>query len=351
MIYYLTEGFSVCGYSERAHAIRWTRNYLERGRFKMVIDAADLPAAAAYVYNTFNGETARIDRCRYVRTGKGWRMATLEGSSLEAIFDGRVISPSSVRYGETLGIAKKLVELNASASANSGSIGGSYGVTGKSRAIAGLVLADNSQQPLYTGCMICQEFGGETLEEGLRTILSPFDLTYRILRAPGSAVLTFLVVRGEDRSGAGSAARVLFSEHLGECGIRENAQDFTRRYNCVIIGNSDYHSWREFPDGKPLRELFAQGPSKTSLSTVGATGNGMQYAAQQALNKANRPAAIELEIASNAYPRYRIDYDLGDLCMLHFPSRGIQGAMRLTSVEENSCSDGLLRLTFEASRV
>ncbi|MHB1151367.1 MAG: siphovirus ReqiPepy6 Gp37-like family protein [Eubacteriales bacterium] len=304
----------------------FTPSYYSAGSFFIVLgrDKHRYVKNASYIYNSETGVVGTIETISYKD------VLTVSGKLLEAILDSRVINDVINFSGEIEAVSRALVT--------------KYALTAP-RIISKLSLGDITG---FTSVVDIQPKLGDTLSLALRSILTPYEMSYACTYDYFNDEIKFKLYKGLDRTQAQNINTwAIFSADYENLIGSEYKRDITDFKNYVyIIAENDRTYGRvsveinNITPGDIRRELLV---NASSIKSKDDAGNTLSYQAfisaltaygQTELKKHSLVETVEGEVNGAGNLKYRRDYDIGDLCDIVIAELGLVWSARITEIDE-----------------
>ena len=327
-LYFLDGSFEpVTGAVDVFSSVVWSERYFENGTFTLHFPKELLPSVYDAVYVRTGVENGRMKcgRIAYVLTDdeNGDGECELGGYLLESLFDDRVIAGKGC-YTGTLTEA-----VHAAVADNLRDCGVVFGESA--------VIAD----------AVTLTFEWDTLSEWLYSVLRPFGASYRIELDPDGNVPVFRIVRGTDRSsGIGGTAsetynteQAVFSASFGNIASIRFERDTSGQKNVVYVeGAAGRVVTVDRSGGAPRREMYKKvsDVKPSDFSDTEAYTAALRMRGAEILANYEETVYVAAETDAGVFPRYGVDYALGDICDVADDTLGLAFGMRLTAVDDVS---------------
>ena len=304
----------------------WTKRWYEPGTFKTILPAEYFTQAdaATFIYNSDKNDYMLIDE---IELNTEDRTLTISGTSLEALFDWRVMySPTyySAHYEDSV---RFYVDIYATDSF--------FATLAFTNTPVTLATAKG-----YTDTGDAQTKAGAILSEQIRAIYKPLGWAYTLTKAAASANLVFDTVKGLDRRSTQSTnQQASFLSSRGDIGkviYRKNNKDYK---NYVFFRTTwPYESAGPVAEGSSYREYDASLTGEENRYIYFTGDKNYTTAQMDALCKAE---LTKYPVAENATGEispvcalvYGTDYSLGDYCDFVDSEFGISFSAQITAVD------------------
>ncbi|MHB1155058.1 MAG: siphovirus ReqiPepy6 Gp37-like family protein [Eubacteriales bacterium] len=304
----------------------FTPCYYSAGSFFIVLGKSKYPYVknASYIYNSKTGAVGIIDSVSYKD------VLTVSGKLLEAILDSRVINDVVNTSGGIETISRALVT--------------KYAITAP-RKITKMSLGDIAG---FSTIVDIQPKLGDTLSTALRSILTPYEISYTCIYDYLNDDIKFKLYKGLDRTQAQNINTwAVFSadyENLIGSEYKRDNTDF-KNYAYIVAENDDIYGRvsveiDNIVPGDIRRELFVNASSIKSKDDAGNTMSYQEFVSalttygQTELLKHSLVETVEGEIDGAGNLKYRRDYDIGDLCDIVIAELGLVWSARITEIDE-----------------
>ncbi|MBQ9718980.1 MAG: hypothetical protein IJV76_13400 [Clostridia bacterium] len=325
-LYFLDAQFEpVTGAVDVCSSIVWSERYFENGSFTLHFPKELLPSVYDAVYVRTGVENGRIKcgRIEYVITDDEEESGGCEmgGRLLESLLDDRILAGKGCCTGT-------LTE--AVCAAVSDNLRG-----------CGVVLGDSA----VIDDAVSLTYEWDTLSEWLYSVLRPYGASYRIELDPDRNVPVFRIVRGIDRSsGVGNTLtdhyntwQAVFSTSFGNISSIRFERDTSGQKNVVYVEGSDGTAVTvDVSGGGPKREMYksVSDVKPADFANVAAYTAALRMRGAEILANYTEVFHIAAETDTGVFPKYGVDYALGDLCDVADHALGLSFGMRLTAVDD-----------------
>lgn len=284
----------------------WTERWYEPGSFRLALPASHFLQAndAAFVYNRDVQNYMIIDE---IEVDSDAKIMTITGSSLESLFDWRVMYNPTYYTAHVEDTARAYVTIFATNSVMPTLAFVNTPIT--------LAAAKN-----YTESANIQTKAGILLSDAIRYIYKPLGWTYTLKRGAGAGLI-FNTVKGLDRSGIQTTnQRAMFFSSKGDIEnvvYTKNKKDY---HNYVFMRTTwNYDKSTETANGTRSREYNGalSGEERRFIYLTGEadyTTIQMDSLCKTELLKYPVSENITGEISPNCSLVYGTDYALGDWC-------------------------------------
>lgn len=334
------------GLIEEIKSFVWIRRYYEPGEMKLLLpySAANRELLQTGRLIRHFGECAEIEYIKLERDESGQETMEVCGRFLAAWLERRVINPAMERKDTRPGaFVKLLVQKNMTES------------TEERKVTELTVTADTStgEQDTYSA----ERF--DNLLDVAEDILEEADMGMRVSSYQYPHELQ--IYQGTDRT-EGNAGACIFSTEFENVLAQEYEEDCKKQRNMAYISGEE-------KDGKPTityvgdgstglqrreirvnasaRREFEGDGGKTVTLTEAQFLSAIKKEGKQALAQNKKTLAFDSDIATNVWPKYRTDYDLGDKVTIVNRNWNVRTDTRITEIEETYEAGGMqLRLTF-----
>lgn len=309
-IYLLDSDFNVTHIIDDFSSFIWRRQYYDAGDFELhtTHELFAALAGARYVFRPGRAEIGIIENY-----GLDYPTAFCKGRFLERLLQNKIIYPAAKYSGKTQEyIARDLI----------------------ARFAPNLHLAPANATEI--GSRITTQVTGDNLMEYIYSRLADAEASFSLTCDLSTKALTFRVWKGADRR-----ASAIFSQEW------DNLKSFRYEYsdkdvrNYAVVAGEGEGSVRQFAevdnsgDGQ-RREIFvdARDLQREEDESVEDYTERLKQRGREKLAEYTIVEKCDAEIDTESSLRYRVDYDLGDLCTIVESAHGITAEKRITECEE-----------------
>ena len=309
-IYLLNDDFQIVKMIDDFYSLIWRRKYQEPGDFELhgVHTLFEDLAAAKYVYRPDRSELGVIENY-----GLNHPSCFCKGRFAECLLSDKIIYPTAKYTGKTQEyIARDLV----------------------TTFMPDMLLAAANNPEI--GSAVTTQITGKNLMEYLYEQLATAEASFSVICDVNEKTFTYRVWRGADRRNT-----AIFSQEW------DNLISLTYEYadkdyrNYAVVAGEGEGSSRQFvtvdnsADGR-RREVFvdARDLQKDEDETAEQYAARLNRRGQEKLAEYKIVEHCTTEVDTQSSLRYRVDFDLGDLCTVKEDAHGITCVKRITECEE-----------------
>ena len=292
--------------------IQWNRRYYEAGEYQLQLRAADYDERIAFVYASARPETGMVQKVETEHNVKG-DFVLLSGYFLEGMLNWKAVYPRYMFSGN-LSVACRAL-------------------TAAHMAEWGIGLADGS----VLGTDAVLDVVGDPLGDVTYGMLQLQQLSQRIRLDYGQGKMLYEVWQGLDRTQSQTAhPYAVFSQDFGTVDALTLTRDSSDYRNYAIAA---YEGGALTVDlrtdvGEPRRTLYVD----TGLAEDGDLSGANFLAAVETAARAELARHAKLvnldATVLQGNTRYRVDYDLGDLCDVRDDRLSLAYEARIVEVNE-----------------
>lgn len=331
-LYFLNEDFEpITGAVDVFSSIVWSERYFENGTFTLHFPRELLPDVydAVYVRTGVENGKLKCGRIGYIKADDEEDIGGCEmgGSLLEALLDDRIIAGKGSIVGGLTDVVCAVVSDNLRD--------------------CGVVIEND----LEIAAEVLLTYDRDVLSEWLYSVLRPYGASYRIELDPDRNVPIFKIVRGVDRSsglgesesGAYGDGQVIFSTSFGNMASLCFERDVSVSKNAIYVEGSDGTVvFADTGGGGTRREMYRHvtDVKPDDFEDTSAYEAALYSRGREILAGYAETYRIDAAAKADVFPKYGIDYALGDVCDVADGSLGLAFGMRLTAVDD-VCENGM----------
>lgn len=321
----LDNDFNELGRIDDFESLQWISKYYDVGNYKLILSDSffSLFIQAVYLYRPDCGRLALVEDVAYQLNERGERSLQISGRMIEALLDDRVIETESNFSGTPAEIAQQIVQKYC------------IDPTNASRKIDHLQMGTI---PVLTETTSCQ-YKGKYVGETCFALLQEAELSQRIRFDYLNNRLIYDIWSGMDRTQDQTENEwAVFSDNMETITEFDYEIDITDHCNFAYVVGDEVVVEIDQTKGKRRRELYVRGTSsrKNDDGTDMTEEQYLEKLRQEGLEKlSGRTIAEKFSGTANSnHLRYRVDYDLGDLCTCVNMEIGKMADKRIIEVKE-----------------
>ncbi len=315
----LNNKFEPIGFIDEFISLIWTRRYYNVGEYELYIDSKyfQLLRKGGYIYSSSFREVGIIETYSYIKEDS---QCTIKGRFIEALLSYRVIDKIQNLNGTAENIVRNLV--NNFAIAN--------------KPINKLQLGNANE----LGTSIALQVEYENLCEKIYDIVATQDLSIRVKYNYEEDKMYFEVWQGIDRTeNQSSNSIVVFSdeyENISTSTYECNHKEYKNFAYVVGEGEGDIKviTAVDLTNGNERREILFEVRDKQDELTIEEYKKVLYQKGIEKLYEYGNVENVNTTFNSQSNLKYKVDYDLGDLCSYVDNELDIVVNQRITEITE-----------------